>query len=173
MALEIGSNTLHMDKVQVHPTGLVDVKDPDASWKFLAAEALRGVGGILLDANGKRFVDELGHRDHVTGMMWKNKGPFRLVLNSKAGAEISWHCKHYMGRGLMKHYATGAEMAKDMSVPLNNLDETFKTYNEIAKTKKCPFGKKFFHNAPFDVKDNFWVAIITPVLHFTVFLFLT
>jgi succinate dehydrogenase/fumarate reductase flavoprotein subunit len=59
----------------------------------LAAEALRGVGGLLLDANGNRFADELGHRDYVTGQMWKNKGPFRLVLNSKGGNEINWHCK--------------------------------------------------------------------------------
>ena len=93
MTVAIGGNTIHMDKVQVHPTGLVDPKEPNAKVKFLAAEALRGVGGILLDGDGKRFADELGHRDYVTGMMWKGKGPFRLILNSKAGKEIEWHCK--------------------------------------------------------------------------------
>lgn len=41
--------------------------DPDAKVKFLAAEALRGVGGIVLDANGLRFCNELGRRDYVTG----------------------------------------------------------------------------------------------------------
>ena len=59
ICLDIGANSIHMDKVQVHPTGLVDIKDPDAKVKFLAAEALRGVGGLLLDANGNRFADEL------------------------------------------------------------------------------------------------------------------
>ena len=93
MILAIGGNTLHMDKVQVHPTGLVDPSDPKAKVKWLAAEALRGVGGILLDADGKRFADELGHRDYVTGQMWKGKGPFRLILNGKGGNEINWHCK--------------------------------------------------------------------------------
>jgi succinate dehydrogenase/fumarate reductase flavoprotein subunit len=44
MALDIGANTIHMDKVQVHPTGLVDPREPDAKVKWLAAEALRGVG---------------------------------------------------------------------------------------------------------------------------------
>ncbi len=35
--------------------------------------------------------------------MWENnKAPYRLVLNSKASKEIEWHCKHYVGRGLMK-----------------------------------------------------------------------
>lgn len=76
------------------PPGLVDPKDPDAKVKFLAAEALRGVGGLLLDNEGNRFADELGHRDYVTGEMWKNgKFPIRLVLNGEASKEIEWHCK--------------------------------------------------------------------------------
>lgn len=38
MLMEIGANGIDMDKVQVHPTGLVDPKDPGSKWKFLAAE---------------------------------------------------------------------------------------------------------------------------------------
>ncbi|KAI8823131.1 FAD binding domain-containing protein [Fimicolochytrium jonesii] len=163
----IGGNTLHMEKVQVHPTGLVDLKEPDAKVKFLAAEALRGVGGLLLDANGHRFCDELGHRDYVTGKMWENKGPFRLILNGKGGKEIEWHCKHYMGRGLMKHFKGADALAKEMGINVKVLEETYTKYNEIARTKKDPFGKKFFHNVPFVPDDEFWVAIVTPVLHFT------
>ncbi|KAJ3171577.1 hypothetical protein HDU88_007657 [Geranomyces variabilis] len=163
----IGGNTLHMEKVQVHPTGLVDPNEPDAKVKFLAAEALRGVGGLLLDANGHRFCDELGHRDYVTGMMWKNKGPFRLVLNGKAGKEIEWHCKHYMGRGLMKHFKSADALAKEMGIQKDVLDSTFVKYNEIARTKNDPFGKRFFHNLPWKGEDEFFVAVVTPVLHFT------
>jgi succinate dehydrogenase/fumarate reductase flavoprotein subunit len=133
----------------------------------LAAEALRGVGGLLLDANGQRFADELGHRDYVTGLMWKHKGPFRLVLNSKAAKEIEWHCKHYIARGLMKHFKTGADFAREMELSAQTLTDTFSKYNEIAKNKSCPFGKKFFSNTPWDINDNFYVAIVTPVLHFT------
>jgi len=33
--------------------------------------------------------------------------------------------------------------------------------------KKDPFGKKFFHNLPFDINDTFHVALMEPVLHFT------
>ena len=72
MAMSIGAKGIDMEKVQVHPTGLVDPKEPDAKVKFLAAEALRGVGGLLLDNTGNRFVDELQHRDYVTGKMWEN-----------------------------------------------------------------------------------------------------
>lgn len=72
MAMLIGAKGIDLEKVQVHPTGLVDPKDPDAKVKFLAAEALRGVGGLLINRDGERFVDELEHRDYVTGKMWEN-----------------------------------------------------------------------------------------------------
>jgi aspartate oxidase len=96
--MAIGGKGIDMDKVQVHPTGLVDPKDPHAKVKFLAAEALRGVGGLLLDSGGERFIDELEKRDVVSEAMWKrDKFPVRLVLNTKATKEIQWHVKHYEG----------------------------------------------------------------------------
>jgi succinate dehydrogenase/fumarate reductase flavoprotein subunit len=73
MAMAIGAHGVDLEKVQVHPTGLVDPNEPDAKVKFLAAEALRGVGGLLLDNTGSRFVDELQHGDYVTGKIWENK----------------------------------------------------------------------------------------------------
>src|SRR6201999_3431758 len=74
MAMKAGAKGIDLEKVQVHPTGLVDPNEPEAKVKFLAAEALRGVGGLLLDGEGKRFVDELQHRDYVTGKIWEQKG---------------------------------------------------------------------------------------------------
>jgi succinate dehydrogenase/fumarate reductase flavoprotein subunit len=143
MALAIGANAVDLEKVQVHPTGLVDPNEPDAKVKFLAAEALRGVGGLLLDNTGKRFVDELQHRDYVTGKMWENKKyPIRLVLNGQASSEIEWHCKHYVGRGLMKKFESGDALAKEMGLDASVLKQTFDDYNTSVRTKKDPFGKK-------------------------------
>lgn len=41
MLMAIGGQGIDLDKVQVHPTGLVDPKDPGSKWKFLAAEGKR------------------------------------------------------------------------------------------------------------------------------------
>lgn len=167
LALGVGANPADLEWVQVHPTGLVDPNEPDAKLKFLAAEALRGVGGLLLDRDGDRFCNELGHRDYVTGEMWKrNKAPYRLVMNAAGAKEIEWHCKHYVGRGLMKKYANGAALAKDMNIPVSKLETIFKRYNTDAGANKDEYGKKFFHNLPFDAKDEFHVAIVTPVIHY-------
>jgi len=168
MVFEIGGMGVDLDKVQVHPTGLIDPKEVDSKVKFLAAEALRGVGGLLLDANGKRFCDELGHRDYVSGMMWKNKFPIRLILNGKGTSEIEWHCKHYVGRGLMKKIEGGEALAKEFGCSPKDLEETFQQYNAIAEGKsKDPWGKKFFHNLPWKLNDTFHVALMQPVLHYT------
>jgi flavocytochrome c len=171
MVMAIGGNGIDMDKVQVHPTGLVDPKDPGSKWKFLAAEALRGEGGLLLNADGNRFCDELGHRDYVSGEMWKEKDkgkfPIRLILNSKASKVLDFHTRHYSGRGLMKKM-TGKELAKEIGCTPQHLQSTFDAYNDIADgKKKDPYGKKFFHNGPVNVDDDFHVAVMEPVLHFT------
>jgi len=192
MGEAIGAKTIDLEWVQVHPTGLVKPDEPDAKIKFLAAEALRGVGGLVFDANGKRFANELGRRDYVTGEMWKNKPPFRLCLNKAASDEIIWHCKHYTGRGVMKFYASGADLAKDMGIEVQTLiDEHEKHYQSSLKQAQDPeggpwpaypsgkcwdepsgktgSGKKFYHNViPGDkvAAEPFYVAIITPVIHY-------
>merc|ERR1712003_303559 len=192
MGEKVGAETIDLEWVQVHPTGLVKPDEPDAKVKFLAAEALRGVGGLVLDANGKRFANELGRRDYVTGEMWKNKPPFRLCLNKAAAEEIHWHCKHYTGRGVMKFYESGAALAADMGLPLATLEATHDAHYQAAKkTEKDPdggnwpaypsgkswdeasgktgSGKKFYHNIiqGSAVKaEPFYVAIITPVIHY-------
>ena len=180
MAIEAGAEAIDMEKVQVHPTGLIDPKEPSVSTlhrlfisfclnrffsqakvKFLAAEALRGVGGILLDNEGQRFADELGTRDYVTGRwvqirhtfssfltdsrhsIWENgKYPVRLILNGQASKEIEWHCKHYVGRGLMKRFDSGEALAKEMNLDPSVLKATFDKYNKGAREKNDPFGKK-------------------------------
>jgi len=71
-----GLSLVDMDQVQVHPTGFIEPSRPDAETKFLAPEALRGCGALLLDPSGHRFVNELGRRDHVTRAIFE-------------------HCSHY------------------------------------------------------------------------------
>jgi flavocytochrome c len=192
MGESVGCRTIDLEWVQVHPTGLVKPDDPDAKVKFLAAEALRGVGGLVLDANGRRFANELGRRDYVTGEMWKNKPPFRLCLNKAAQEEIIWHCKHYTGRGVMKFYENGKALAAELGVPVSVLEEEHEKHYQASKKQdadpdggpwpaypsgkgwdeasgKTGSGKKFYHNViPGSAVANepFYVAIITPVIHY-------
>jgi len=113
-------------------------------------------------------------------------------LNKAAGDEILWHCKHYTGRGVMKYYNSGADLAKDMGIPVQTLVDTHDQHFEAAKkTEKDPdggswpaypsgkswdpasgptgSGKKFYHNVipgSAVAAEPFFVAIITPVIHY-------
>jgi flavocytochrome c len=168
IALGVGAKAIGLKHVQVHPTGLVNPDDPDCKTKFLAAEALRGEGGILLTNEGNRFCNDIGKRDYVTGRMWQeNKAPYRLVLNSAAASNLQWHCKHYCSRRVMKHFKSGADLAKEMGIPTSQLQASFENYNEAARTGNDKFGKIYFTHAPFDINDSFYVAQVTPVVHYT------
>jgi len=107
----------------------------------------------------------------VSGKIWeqRDKGnwPVHLILNSKASNTLDFHTRHYSGRGLMKKM-TGEEFAKLIGAKPSTLDKTFKDYNTYAKGEaKDPWQKKYFHNFPVEINDDFHVAQMEPVLHFT------
>jgi predicted heme/steroid binding protein len=71
----------------------------------------------------------------------------------------------------MKHFADGKALAKEFGISPDSLVKTFKEYNEVADAAKKgkfvdPWGKKYFDAVPY-INDSFYVAIITPVLHYT------
>lgn len=171
---------IDLEKVQVHPTGLIDLNATEVingkeapRFLFLGAEALRGEGGIMLNNKGERFVNELGTRDYVSGEMAKqNKagnGPLRLILTENAGKNLEFHVKHYHQRNLMKTL-TGEELLKELGTDEAKLTQEFKYYNDCAaKNEADKFGKKYFPNAPveFSKTAKYYVSYVTRVLHFT------
>lgn len=102
LAASVGAELVDMHNVQVHPTGFVDPQQPQEPRKTLAAEILRGVGGVLLQ-NGQRFCNELGTRRYVTSVMQslEHKGSFWLLLGSEAMAQAQQHVPMYTRKGLL------------------------------------------------------------------------
>lgn len=170
---------IDLDKVQVHPTGLIDYEDIDViegrkqpRFLFLGAEALRGEGGII-NNKGERFCDELGTRDYVSAEMQKQveqgNGPLRLILSTESEKKLEFHVKHYKQRRLLKT-VSGKELADEIGVPVSKLQQTISEYNEAAAgNSKDKFDKKYFPATPIEFResDNYHVAFITRVLHFT------
>ena len=62
MATAVGAATVDMDQIQIHPTVHIE-EDGNA---HLITEGLRGDGAILVNAEGKRFYDEVSTRDKVS-----------------------------------------------------------------------------------------------------------
>src|SRR6266446_1383458 len=62
MAWRAGAEISDIEFVQFHPTAL----HVEGAPRFLLSEALRGEGGVLRNAAGERFTDELAPRDVVS-----------------------------------------------------------------------------------------------------------
>ena len=62
LAHAAGATLADLELVQFHPTAVATANGADG---FLVTEAIRGEGATLLDAAGRRFVDELAPRDEV------------------------------------------------------------------------------------------------------------
>lgn len=67
MAEAVGANLIDMDQIQAHPT-------VEQSTATLITEGVRKAGGILLNAEGKRFTDECNYRDIVAGAILEQTG---------------------------------------------------------------------------------------------------
>lgn len=183
LATSVGAGLIDMEKVQVHPTGWVDPKDPLNPNKILAAELMRGVGGVLINAEGARFCNELGTRAYVTDMMlshdayfaahhvWdktKDIPTFSLVLASSAATEGEKHVDHYVHKGLLTRIDGVQALADWMGQNVDMIRETFLNYIADAEKGSDQWGKTSFQGKPYNDLDTeiFFVGTVTPVLHY-------
>jgi flavocytochrome c len=172
LGTSVGGKSIDMDQIQLHPTGFVDSLRPDAPTKVLAAELLRGVGGILLH-QGQRFCNELGTRDYVTQQMLARKSSndeiptFALVLTEEAAQHADKHVSLYYSKGLLTKANGLEELAKMMNLPSETLQRTFLQYQNSTVTGRDSFGKTVFKGLPLDWNHaTFYVGLVTPVLHY-------
>ena len=110
---------------------LGEARRPRCQIKFLAAETLRGVGGLVFDALRNRFANELGSTDYVTGEMWKNtsipsrseQGCFRRNCLALQALDVS---------RVLKFYESGAALAQDMGVPVSKMEESIEAHYQAS-----------------------------------------
>ncbi|EIN12671.1 Flavocytochrome c [Punctularia strigosozonata HHB-11173 SS5] len=166
----VGAQLLDMEQVQVHPTGFVDPKEPQSLAKILAAEVLRGEGGVLL-MEGKRFVNEMETRAHITDAITKHeplKGDIKqwdvlIVLDEGTFKAAETHLGFYMWKGLMRK-TTVAELGEGVLPALQEYADAAAGHTEDR------FGRKAFgHWALKKVEPEtlVYVGNVTPVVHFT------
>ena len=174
LAFGLGAGAVDMQRVQVHPTGFINPQDEHADTKTLAAELLRGAGGILLTRSGVRFANELGTRDYVSARMQEEdpeKLDFVLLLNENGADEANKHVPLYVKKNLMTKFETLGDLATWMSERGDATEEQLRTslerYNADAEAGRDAFNKTFFANAPFDISGPFYAGRVTPVVHYT------
>lgn len=168
IAKEVGANLIHLEQVQVHPTGLVDPKDPDAGTKWLAPERLRGCGGLLISHTGQRFVDELQRRDHVSATMMKQPShQAYLLLGAASASEYgTGSLDFYASKNMMKKAVGVSDAAVAMGVSADVLRAELEKYNLAREGGTDAFGRSSFGPAV-DLEGVMYMGLVTPVVHYT------
>jgi fumarate reductase flavoprotein subunit len=140
MATAIGAGTVDMDQIQIHPT-------VEANTAALITEGLRGDGAILVNANGERFVDEVGTRDVVSAAEIAQPGSYSWLIVDQAMADASSVIQGYIKKGYTKTGATYEELAKELEVDPAAFANTMETWNSYVEAKNDPdFGRTSFAN---------------------------
>jgi len=68
----------------------------------------------------------------------------------------------------MRKFESGEALAKEIGIPASKLKKVFDDYMAVANGKaKDPFGKEYHTNYDFNMNQTFHVALMTPVLHYT------
>eukprot|EP00796_Vickermania_ingenoplastis_P005533 gene5534-3991_t len=179
MARDLGVALVDMDKVQLHPTGLIDPKDPSSRTKYLGPEALRGSGGILVNKRGERFINELELRSVVSQAIiaqndeFPNSGGSKFahcILNEEAVKLFGVNSLGFYWKrlGLFVKVEDVAELAKLIGCPEAALKKTLEHYEEIsAGNRVCPLTGKSVFPCKLGPQGPFYVAFVTPSIHYT------
>ena len=158
MAEAIGAATVDMDQIQIHPT-------VEANTAALITEGLRGDGAVLINAEGKRFIDEVGTRDVVSAAEIAQTGSYSWLVVDQAMVDNSSVIQGYIKKGYTVTGATYEELAKAMGVDEAALAETMNNWNGYVEAKNDPdFGRTSFAN-PLNTAPYYAIKVTAGVHH--------
>ena len=158
MAQAIGAATVDMDQIQIHPT-------VEANTAALITEGLRGDGAVLINAEGKRFIDEVGTRDVVSAAEIAQTGSYSWLVVDQAMVDASSVIQGYIKKGYTVTGATYEELGEAMGVDAAAFAETMDKWNGYVEAKNDPdFGRTSFAN-PLNTAPYYAVKVTAGVHH--------
>ena len=159
MAQELGAAVVDMQQIQIHPTVQYDSSN-------LITEGLRGDGAILVNTNGKRFIDEVLARDVVSKAEIEQPNSFAYLIIDQKMVDESLLIQGYIAKGYSFKGDTYEALAKEINIPADEFVKTMNSWNSYVQNRNDPdFGRTSFIN-PLD-KAPFYAIKVTPGIHHT------
>ncbi len=159
MAKEIGADFVDMEQIQTHPT-----VNPDTQTMY--TEGVRGNGAILVNKEGKRFVNELETRDVVSAAILEQTDGVCYLVFDQAVRDSLAAIESYVKAGIVTEADTPEALGEAIGVDGAALAETFKTYAGYQKAGKDEeFGRESME-LPLD-QPKYYAALCAPAIHHT------
>ncbi|MCR5526340.1 MAG: flavocytochrome c [Lachnospiraceae bacterium] len=158
MAEAVGAATVDMEQIQAHPT-------VEANTAALITEGLRGDGAILINQEGKRFIDEVATRDVVAGAEIAQTGSKSWLVVDQAMVDASNVIQGYIKNGYTVTGETYEELGDAMGVDSAAFAETMDKWNGYVEAKNDPdFGRTSFAS-PLNTAPYYAINVTAGVHH--------
>ena len=158
MAAAVGAALVDMEQIQIHPTVQFDTA-------ALITEGLRGDGAILVNAEGKRFIDEVGTRDVVSAAEIAQTGSYSWLIVDQRMLDASSTIAGYVKKGFVLSGATYEELAAACDMPAEAFAETMNAWNAcVAAKEDKEFGRVSFAN-PLDTAPYYAIKVTAGIHH--------
>ena len=163
MAQEIGADTVDMEQIQLHPTVYQETG-------MLVSESVRSMGGILINAEGKRFCNDMSTRDAVSAAELEQPGAYAYIIFDQRIVDNLKSTQKYINSGLTVSADTYEELAELMGLEGDAaaaFPESMATWNEaVAAGEDAEFGRN--NGMDEDLATAPYYAIkIAPGIHHT------
>jgi len=163
MAEEIGADTVDMEQIQLHPTVYQETG-------LLVSESVRSMGGILVNAEGKRFCNDMSTRDAVSAAELEQPGAYAYIIFDQRIVDDLKSTQKYINSGLTVQADTYEELAAEMGLEdeaAENFAETMETWNKaVAAGKDKEFGRNNGMDEDLSTAP-FYAIKIAPGIHHT------
>ena len=163
MAQAVGADTVDMEQIQLHPT----VIQSDGS---LVSESFRSLGAIVVNTEGKRFVNDLAGRDVVSQAELKQPDGYCFIIFDQNLVDHLALSQRFIDGGYAVSGETYEELAQNMGLAgeaVQNFVNTMDTWNKsVANGIDEEFGR---NNGMDDDLSTapFYAIKIAPGIHHT------
>jgi fumarate reductase flavoprotein subunit len=148
-----------MKEIQIHPTVA-------AGSRILITEAVRGNGAIVVNQEGKRFMNELTTRDKASAAILAQTGKSAFLVFDEGVRQSLKQIDGYFHLELVKEGETVEALAKAINVPADALKATIEAYNQAFDKKDDTEFKR--PDMPRPLRTPKYYAIgIKPGIHYT------
>ena len=160
MAQEVGADVVDMDQIQLHPT-------VEQRTRMLITEAVRGNGAILVNKEGKRFVNEMETRDFVSAAEIEQTDGCAYVIFDQNLRDNVAAVEKYFGIGVVSEGATIEDLAGEIGLDPAVLSKTLADWNKaVANQKDSEFGRTTAMDADLSTAP-YYAILIAPGIHHT------
>ncbi|MBE7216069.1 flavocytochrome c [Shewanella benthica] len=159
VAANAGAAMQDLQYIQAHPT--LSVKGG-----VMVTEAVRGNGAILVNREGKRFVNEITTRDKAAAAILAQTGKTAFLIFDDSVRKSLKKIEKYIGLGIVPTADSLVKLGKLENIDGKALTETVARYNSLVTSgKDTDFGRP---NLPRALNEgNYYAVEVTPGVHHT------